>query len=147
MKKETLESPIIPGTEKEAPHYKSNRGRLDAGGREVTDGRPMAPPLGYKKTESLAEQIRRMVQDEHIRRELENSGIETFDEANDFDIGDDVDPSSPYEVHFSSESFDQWLAEKNAQTPPQAPSPEPPGGVQGGSPPAPSPDPKAPTQA
>lgn len=115
MKKETLASPIIPGYETVSFSVKTNLGRLDPLGREIVDGRPMAPPLGYKKTESLAEQIRRMVQDEHIRRELEKSGIETFDEANDFNVGDDFDPTSPYEQHFSDESFEAWLSAKNAE--------------------------------
>lgn len=74
--------------------------RLTPEGREVVDGRPMAPPVGYKRSPSLMEQVRAMVRSEHLAREVARAGAETFEEANDFDVGDDYDPSSPYEEYF-----------------------------------------------
>lgn len=67
---------------------------------EWPDPRPMAPPLGFHPEPSLAERIRNMVRSEHLRLAAEGSGMETFEEADDFDVDDDFDPSSPYEMFF-----------------------------------------------
>jgi len=76
------------------------RQKLDEKGREILDSTPMQPPLGYKKQESLHEQIKRMVVSEQLRLAAEQSGKETFEEADDFDVEDDYDPSSPFEEIF-----------------------------------------------
>lgn len=67
---------------------------------EWPDPRPMSPPLGYIPETSLSEKIRQMVRSEHLRYAAMNSGMETFEEADDFDVDDDFDPSSPYEMFF-----------------------------------------------
>lgn len=72
---------------------------LDEDGRFKPDPIPMAPPVGYMKQESMAEIVRRMVRSEHLRLAADAAGLESFDEAEDFDVGDD-DPSSPYEEQF-----------------------------------------------
>ena len=64
---------------------------LDARGAEVLDPTPMAPPVGYRRQPSLAEQIREMVRSERLAAEVEAAGAETFEEADDFDIEDDCD--------------------------------------------------------
>lgn len=74
--------------------------RLDPRGREIPDPVPVAPPVGYKRQPSLAEQIRAMVRSEKLRDEAQAAGYETFEEADDFDVGDDYEPNSPYEVDF-----------------------------------------------
>lgn len=63
----------------------------------IPDPTPIAPPLGYIKQPSITERIRDMVRSEHLRAAAEAAGAETFEEANDFDVGDDYDPNSPYE--------------------------------------------------
>jgi len=73
---------------------------LDARGREKPDPIPLSPPLGYKKHPTLREQIRDMIRSEKLRQEVEAAGLETFEEADDFDVGDDYDPRSPYEEVF-----------------------------------------------
>lgn len=73
---------------------------LDAWGREMPDPTPVAPPVGYNRQPSLAEQIRAMVRSEQVRQAAEAAGLETFEEADDFDVGDDYDPASPYEEVF-----------------------------------------------
>lgn len=50
-----------------------------------------------------------MVRSERLKLEVEAQGQETFDEADDFDIGDDFDPTSPYES-----DFDPMAAEDRA---------------------------------
>ena len=73
---------------------------LDAHGREIVSGVPVAPPVGYKKQPSMVEHIRNMVRSEMLRQAVEQGGFETFEEADDFEVGDDYDPSSPYEEQF-----------------------------------------------
>lgn len=71
-----------------------------ASGREIVDNRPVEMPLGFKKPEPLSEQIQRMVRRE-LSRAAEQSGFESFDEANDFEVEDDLpDPGTPYEMEF-----------------------------------------------
>lgn len=67
-------------------------------------GVPMAPPLGYIKQPSVTERIRDMVRSEHLRLAAEAAGQETFEEADDFEVGEDFDPHSPFE-----ENFDQLI--------------------------------------
>lgn len=78
---------------------------LDSKRREKPDPIPMQPPIGYKKSPSLSEQIRAMVRSEQLARDLAAQGVETFEEADDFDIPDDpVDPSTPYEADFEGDA-------------------------------------------
>lgn len=106
------------------PTYDAETGEMivNEKGQEVPDPTPMAPPVGYVKQQSLAEQIREMVRSEKLRLEVEAQGLETFEEADDFDIGDDYDPSSPYENEFDppiselAAAGEQSLAERAKST-------------------------------
>lgn len=81
----------------ELPRFK----QLDEKGREVPDPTPMEVPAGFKRPETLAEQIRRLVRSEQFAKDVAAQGFETFEESEDFDIDDDMwDPSSPYEEVF-----------------------------------------------
>lgn len=80
--------------------YRTRDDYLDKRGRELLDGTPMAPPIGYKKQPSMIDNIRNMVRSEVLRSHVESAGFETFEEADDFDVGDDYDPTSPYEIDF-----------------------------------------------
>lgn len=73
--------------------------RLDENGHEVPDPRPMTIPSGFKRPETLAEQVQRLVRTS-ISAYAAAQGKETFEEAEDFDIGDEADPSTPYETFF-----------------------------------------------
>lgn len=73
---------------------------LDATGAEVLDPTPMEPPLGYNAQPTLADQIRMAVLSEKLAEEMRTQGMETFEEADDFDVGDDYDISSPWENDF-----------------------------------------------
>lgn len=111
----------IKGLEVEPKSYKSNLGRLDERGRELLDGRPMEPPVGYNPQPSLMEKIRKMVYDAQIQRDLAKAGVETFDEANDFDVGDDYDPTSPWEQYYEPTPFERFIADKEAAQKPEQP--------------------------
>lgn len=98
-------NPHVPVKGKEVENYAYQRaaaeGYLDAKGREMPSSVPIAPPIGYKRTPSLAEQIRAMVVSEKLRQEAMQGGFETFEESDDFDIEDDpADPLTPYEAVF-----------------------------------------------
>ena len=74
--------------------------RLDKNGHETLSNEPMAIPAGFKIPETLAEQVQRLVRSSTIQHEAAQAGFETFEEADDFDVGDDFDPSTPYELTF-----------------------------------------------
>jgi len=116
-------------------------------GREILSPLPMSPPLGYKKQDPLAIQIRNMVRSEHMRLAAEEAGADTFEEADDFEVGDDYDPHSPYENDFDpsiaemTREGQRLLQEKEAAgaAPPKAENPPATkegasGGAEGGSP-------------
>lgn len=71
----------------------------DGLGRESLDPTPVAIPAGFKRPETLQEQIKRLIQTPGIGREISGDPeAEDFDEANDFDISDDpADPASEHE--------------------------------------------------
>lgn len=93
---------LSPAAQAELEDYISSISRpsLDQDGREVLDTTPVAPPVGYRRQPSMVENIRAMIRSEKLRQEAAEAGYETFEEADDFDVGDDYDPTSPYEGDF-----------------------------------------------
>lgn len=73
---------------------------LNEKGEEMLDPVPMAPPVGYQKPFDMFQHIRDMVRSEHLRLAAIEAGEETFEEADDFDVGDDFDPRTEYEEVF-----------------------------------------------
>lgn len=68
---------------------------------ETPDPNPVRIPAGFKRPETLEEQIRRLVRSERFAVLAQEEGFETFDEADDFDVDDDLpDPGTPYETFF-----------------------------------------------
>lgn len=99
---------------------------LTPDGKEILDPTPLAPPVGYFRQPSLTEQIRQMVLSERLRQEAEAAGMESFEEADDFDVGDDFDPTSPYEQDFDPTPIQELKRRRTAaETPPPSP-PAPP---------------------
>lgn len=71
---------------------------LDERGWEVPDPTPVAWPAGVRRPETLTEQIRRLVRLE-VSQVAAAQGMETFEEADDFDVDDDDGEFvSPYEL-------------------------------------------------
>lgn len=104
--------------------------RYDEQGRYYPDPTPIAPPVGYVRSPTISEQIRNMVRSEQLRHHADASGMDTFEEADDFDVGDDYDPRSPWEEQFDGE-FDSPILtnqepvardpdDRNPPTPPPA---------------------------
>lgn len=74
---------------------------LNEDGTAVLDPTPIAPPIGYKKAPSMVEVIRNMVTSERLAQAARESGHETFEESEDFDVGDEPDQlASPWENDF-----------------------------------------------
>lgn len=68
---------------------------------EHPDPKPMALPSGFRRPETLAEQVRRLVRSDRFAQHADQQGFETFEEADDFDVEDDPpDPSTPFEPFF-----------------------------------------------
>lgn len=68
-------------------------------GQEVPDPTIVDPPLGYVPQPDLMELMRRMIRTE-LSQAIDQTEVETFEEADDFDVDDDVDYTSPYEEYF-----------------------------------------------
>lgn len=111
---------------------------LDKGLREdgqpELDPVPLAPPIGYKKHPSMVEIVRDMVRGEKLRLEALESGHESFEEAEDFDIDDDGPVLRSEHENVSDPTLNDLLAagaaekaakEKSALPPvPATPAPE-----------------------
>lgn len=77
--------------------------KLNSKGQEIPDPTPVAVPIGFGIPESLESKIRRMVRSESLSMAAERAGHETFEEADDFDVDDEDDMSSPWEMDFDQE--------------------------------------------
>lgn len=77
---------------------------LDELGRELPDGVPMAPPVGYKSGPTLQDTILHMLRHQTLRAAADAEGFDSPEEADDFNIEDDpLDPATEYEAEFFSE--------------------------------------------
>lgn len=98
--------------------------RHDARKHEVLDPTPMQPPLGYKPTPTLSEQIRMQVMQMKADLLNDESIGETEEEADDFEIGDDFEPLSRHEndhippigiLKARVKAYNKLIKEANAQ--------------------------------
>lgn len=72
---------------------------LNKDGHEVPDPKPLAMPAGFKRPETLAEQVQRLVRTQ-MSALAAAEGRETFEESEDFDVEEDVLPNTPFEEVF-----------------------------------------------
>lgn len=70
---------------------------FDEKGRELPSKKRIALPLGHRVPPTLQETIKRMVR-EAVSMNAAQQGYETFEEAEDFETGDDELPYSPHEM-------------------------------------------------
>lgn len=97
-------------------------GTINEKGQEVLDPTPVAIPV--KKRPTQGERLREIIRSEALSRELASQGVETFDEADDFEIEDDpVDPQTPYEEVFDGNVLEDAYRVAAARQPkrPEAP--------------------------
>lgn len=124
---------------------------LTADGQFIPDPTPVAPPIGYQPEQNMFDRMRDLV-----RRELSaaaaDRGHESFEEADDFDVGDDYEPFSEYELIVEQAQPDGPVVNpdpdqaKPTETPPTAAGGTE-GGDQGGSPKSAPPEPAPGSQA
>lgn len=88
--------------------FKQSTKGLDENGYELNSGIPVVAPSGLNRPPTLQEQIALMLRINNLNAQAEANGDDTWEEANDFEVGDDYDPNSPYEEHFDHvENFDK----------------------------------------
>lgn len=75
------------------------KSRLDENGREMPSDAQLRIPVGFKRPETLAEQVQRLVRN-GLSQYAESQGKETFQEADDFDVDDEMDLHTPFEQFF-----------------------------------------------
>lgn len=91
--------------------------QLDENGFEILDDTPVAIPVRLTQP-TMYEYVRKMIR-EQMSREAELHGQETFEESDDFDVGDDYNPQSPYEIdEYPPGAFEE-------ERPKTAPTPSP----------------------
>lgn len=79
------------------------RAKLTDKGEEKLDPTPMAIPVGFERPLTMEQQVARMMRSQYeMQAKIRDmTGVETPEEADDFDIEDDpVDMTTPYEEHF-----------------------------------------------
>lgn len=89
----------------------------------------IAPPVGFIDQPSMFEVVRSMVHNARLQQELDEAGAETFEESDDFDVGDEDEAAlSGYENDFEPDTVQMardrvqaGLAEKAANPPPESP--------------------------
>lgn len=91
---------------------------LNERGHEVPDPEPVAVPVRFQAPESLEDRIKRIIRADLSAR-AQAQGFETFEEADDFEVGDDYDPRSPHELDSVQE--DAPLPEKLSTKPVEKP--------------------------
>lgn len=95
--------------------------KLTKTGKEILNRTPIAIPLGFSRPKSITEQIAEFVTNQKTQEQLDAAGFETFEDAEDFEIGDDYEslPESKYEADFdnikSGLALEREKARKSAQ--------------------------------
>lgn len=71
-------------------------------GREVLNPVPMAPPVGFKEEDSMMEVMEKMIK-RHLHGLRDEDELDSVEDALDFDVPDDLDIVSPYDVEMMEE--------------------------------------------
>lgn len=74
---------------------------LNDRGQLVPDPVPMAPPIGFRPQPSMVEIVRNQVRLASL--EAQRMGEESLEQSDDFDVGDEPELRSPYELDAESE--------------------------------------------
>ncbi len=77
-------------------------------GKEYLDATPVEIPVGYEKPLTLKEDMMRFIREE-VSAVAERNGVESFEDADDFDVMDDELPESVYEF---AELQDDYVPEE-----------------------------------
>lgn len=75
---------------------------------EVIDPTPVELPIGFKKPPTMQEMIKMYIR-QGLSQMANEQGMETFEEANDFDTGEDGEDVLPTSVHEYTEMQEEEL--------------------------------------
>lgn len=78
--------------------------KYNARGEELPDDTPIELPIRFKRPPTLQEQIKAMVRSE-LSQSAKAQGMESFEEADDFEVEDDVEIRSAHELTPMQEEF------------------------------------------
>lgn len=90
----------------------------------MVDDTPRAAPVKIR-ARSYYDEMREFIRRE-VSRQAEQQGHETFEEADDFDVGDDYEPSSVYELD-DAQLYYSGSPQGADKAPEDAPQPAPEG--------------------
>lgn len=76
-----------------------NVSKLDQDGREIPMATQPNIPVGFRKPETIAEQVARLVKRE-VSAAAAEAGMDTFEDYDDFDIDGMIDDGSAFELEF-----------------------------------------------
>lgn len=83
---------------------------LNDKGWEEPDPTPVAIPLRYQRPPTRMEELQAMMRG--AAAFAQDNGMESPEEAEDFDVGDDYDPQSPHEFEARGEEYNQFLLDR-----------------------------------
>lgn len=100
----------------------------DENGFEIPDPTPIALPVDFERPPTIQELVQRLVKYE-MSAAAAAAGEESFEEADDFEVGDEPELRSPYELDDEQQAarLSDFVEEAPA---PQVPKPEPKGKVE-----------------
>ena len=91
--------------------------------QEHLDQTPMEIPLWAKKPETMEQKMKRFFTSQQLQKEFDDAGVETIEEANDFELDDaeDMDWVSPFEFIDMDDEYQQMgapdLSERDDEEP------------------------------
>lgn len=91
----------------------SKSNRIDEHGREILDSTPIAINVGRRKLNKF-DDVRNFIRNE-LSNAARDSGAESWEEANDFDIPDDPLMASPWEYSADQEAEDLETIQRGAE--------------------------------
>lgn len=106
------------------------RSHLTDDGKELPNPKPLVVYTGLNKPLSMKEEVERILSHSRFANEMRRQGQETFEEANDFIVGDDMvaeDYNSKYTVMFDEEPIPpntQTSPSKEKEAPLSDPEPQ-----------------------
>lgn len=72
--------------------------KYNAKGQEIPDPTRNEVALGFRRPKDIHEMIQEALRGERMLQSAQLAGMETFEEANDFDVDEEPDPLSVYEL-------------------------------------------------
>lgn len=79
--------------------------------KEYPDPTPVAIPVELQRPESMDERLKRILADDRMKSNMMQSGLETIDEASDFDVEDTFEDDAVLSPHVVNEMAEEYPKE------------------------------------